>query len=820
MTKNQKTSNLINTVNEISTIARNRKIVHLFTQDHHLDGRNITLQNRSHIHFGSCSYLGLELDERLIEGGIDALKRYGSQFSCSRTYVSITLYEELEELLSKIFGRPVILSTSSTMGHQAVIPIIIEEGDAVILDQQAHVSMQEAVNRLQLRGITVTVLRHNRLDDLQKKIDELGPKHNKIWYFIDGVYSMYGDLAPMHELIGMMDKNKQLYLYADDAHGMSWSGIHGSGFLRSQVEFHPKMVLATSLAKGFASAGGIFVLPNEEMYWKVKNWGGPLTYSGPQQPAVLGSSIASAKVHLSEEINTLQESLAEKIKFCNEVLNHYELPLVSESPSPIFFIGLGLTKVGYNMVKRLSDEGLYTNLGIFPAVPETCTGIRFTITNHHSLSDIEQLAERIHHHLPKALKEEDRTMKDVYRAFKTLKPMQENATSKKVATENKNTDAIAFKVQHETSIHAIPKKTWDDLLADNGSFDWQGLELLEQSFKDNPKPEDNWDFHYYIITDSNDQPIIATFFTCLLTKDDMLAPEEVSKKIEQSRIDDPYYLTSKTFMMGSVLSDGEHFYIDKSHSKWKDAMMMLLDEVWMEQEKSEAEMLYLRDFHADDLEMRNFLTDQGFIKMDMPDAHVIDNSMKYLKENYVADLPYKKRYHIKHDVLQYESLFDMKFVTEATDEEIDHWFDLYNNVRNRKLELNTFMLPKKFFRNIAKSPYWDILVLNLKPEENSQKQKLPIAVGFVYKNQNYCPTIVGLDYNYLHSHKIYKQILYQFIPRALDLNSKKIYLGLTASLEKRKVGAIAVPQVAYIQMKDHYNMSLIGMVPNTKNEIV
>ena len=547
------------------------------------------------------------------------------------------------------------------------------------------------------------------------------------------------------------------------------------------------------------------------MYWRVKNWGGALTYSGPQQPAVIGASIASAKIHLSDEIYILQNSLAEKIKFCNEILEHYELPLVSKSPSPIFFIGLGLTKVGYNMVRRLSDEGYYVNLGIFPAVPETCTGIRFTITNHHTLEDIEALAERIHFHLPKALNEEDRSMKDVYRAFKPLAKLQEKSKSDlNVKTK--------FNLQHETTIKAIPEQLWDDLLGDNGSFTWNGLALLEESFKDNTKPEDNWEFHYYIIRDQSDQPVIATFFTSLLTKDDMLAPLDISKKIEQMRVNDPYYLTSKTFMMGSLLTDGDHLYVNKSYPKWKEALILLLDTAWVEQEKQNAGMIYLRDFPSKDMEMKSFLIDQGFIKMDIPDTHIIDSSPYYSMEDYFVSLPYKKRSHIKQDVLKYESLFDIKIATDASDDEIKHWYNLYKNVKNKNLDVNTFVLPEKLFHNIAKSRYWDIISINFKPGNDHRKEKLPIAVGFSHRNHNYSPLIMGIDYNY-QEYKIYKQMLYQFISRALELKAKKVFLGLTTSLEKRKLGAVPMSKVAFVQIKDHYNMSLIGMMPNTKSEV-
>ena len=819
MSKNQTNSTLINAVNEISTIARQRGIVHLFTQDEKFDGKTIQLKGKKHIHFGSCSYLGLELDPRLIEAGINALQRYGSQFSCSRTYVSFTLYEELEELLTKMFGKPVILSTCSTLGHQSVIPIIVEDTDAVILDQQAHVSMQEAVSKLQLRGITVSILRHNRLDDLQNKINELSQKHSKIWYFIDGVYSMYGDLAPATELLALLNTHKQLFIYSDDAHAMSWTGVHGTGYFKSQVQLHPQVVLATSLAKGFASAGGIFVLPNEEMYWKVKNWGGALTYSGPQQPAVIGASIASAKIHLSDEIYTLQKSLADKIEFCNDIFRHYELPLVSESDTPIFFVGLGLTKVGYNMVKKLSDEGYYTNLGIFPAVPETCTSIRFTLTNHHSLEDIEGLAERIAFHLPKALKEEGRTMKDIYRAFKSLslkaRTEERSFIQKEVLKENINNTNSQFTIYHYKTIKAIPEKLWNALFAGKGSFDWDFMALLEKSFTNNEKPEDNWQFHYYIVKGYNDIPVAATFFTCLLVKDDMLSSVDISEKIELARLGNPYYLTSKALMMGCPLTEGEHLFVNKGHSQWKDAISLLIDQIWVEQERQKCSMLLLRDFDTSDNEMKDLLQDMGFIKIELPDTHIIESRQANSIEEYTNQLPHRKKYHVRNDMQKFESCFTMNPAITATEEEIQHWYQLYLNVQNKNKEINTFKYPVKLFKQIAQSDKWDVLLLNIKPEYDSRISKLPVAVGFAYKGDNYYPSILGLDYNYLQDFKIYKQLLYQTLTRALDLNYKKIYFGLTASLEKRKLGAKASSKVGYVQLKDSYNMAVIEMMPKS-----
>jgi 7-keto-8-aminopelargonate synthetase-like enzyme/predicted N-acyltransferase len=741
---------------------------------------------------------------------IDAVRRYGTQFSSSRAYVSVTPYRELEELLGQIFNAPVILSSTTSLGHYGVIPILIEDGDAVIMDHQAHFSMQDTLQKLQARGIPTMLLRHSRLDELETKITQLGAKHDRIWYFIDGVYSMYGDLAPIREIVRLLDKHKQLHLYVDDAHGMGWAGPHGAGFIRSQVPHHPKMVLTTSLAKAFASSGGVFVMPNQELYWRVRNWGGPLTHSGPQQPAVIGASIASAKIYLSGEIGQRQDKLMALIQYCNQQLQAHHLPVIMPSESPIFFVGLGLTRVAYNLVRRLLDDGLYVNLGIFPAVPETCGGIRFTLTLHHSRSDIDRLIDRIAYHLPRALQEEGRTTDDIYRAFRSLPRFREAAPKEDLPFEQltlAERPEPALRLDYKTTIFDVPKALWDSLLGRNGAFDWNNLALLEDSFQNNERREDNWDFHYYFVTDQSGKPVVATFLTTILTKNDMLAPAGVSAKLEAQRKEDFYYLTSRTMLMGTPVTEGQHLYLDKSHPQWQNALMMLLDSVWAVQDKQQVNAIYLRDFEAEDLELRDFFTDQGFVRTDIPDAHIIHNLRYDSIGAYLEQLTSKKRYHVRKDALERSEWFNVKPLEQVSPAELDHLYGLYENVFNRNFEINTFKLPKKFFRNIVRSPDWDVLTLTLKPPYDTLGKNAPVAVEFSYKNANYCPVVIGLDYDYLDTAKVYKQLLLQIVARAIALKREKVYFGLLASLEKRKVGAVVRPQVAYVQMKDNFEMS-------------
>ncbi|HEX8545703.1 MAG TPA: aminotransferase class I/II-fold pyridoxal phosphate-dependent enzyme [Cytophagaceae bacterium] len=814
MKKNSQHENFLKTFNEISTIARQRKIAHLTIEDDELNGRYVTIEGRKKLHFGSCSYLGLELDERVIDGSIKAVRKYGAQFSCSRAYLSCTPYEELEELLSRVFNNPVFLNTSSTLAHQSVLPLIIEDGDAVIFDQQVHSSVQELKYKLHFRGIDISISRHNNLEELQNKIDLLSKSHNRIWYLVDGTYSMYGDLAPARELAALLERNKKLFLYVDDAHSISVFGKHGKGYFLDNLPNSAKMIVTASLAKGFGSAGGITIIPKEldDLYWKVKNCAGPYTFSGPQQPSVLGASIESAKIHLTPEISDFQRELQHKIHFCNELINYYGLPLVADTTTPIFFIGLGLTRVGYNMASRMANEDLYLNLGIFPAVSENNTGLRFTITRHHKEKDIEKLIERINHHLPLALLEEGRSMKDIWRSFKNIK--KNEIKTLPVKTQIKLAKVPDFTIQRETTIRDINKDLWNGIFSHEGNFDWDALQLYENAFSQNKNPESNWDFRYYIIKDSFGRPVISTFLTCVITKDDMLSPDYISKEIERERTKNNYYLTSKTFMMGCQVTEGNHLFIDKSNPAWKLALMELLDAVWVDQDNLQCDSLFFRDFNATDEELKDFFMEQGFVKIDMPASNYVDVNWSS-KEEYIQHLPSKKRLHLKKNVLRHEDKFDIEIVEAPTNDQIQKWYNLYDNVRRRNFQINGFKLPEKLFHLIAVNSQWDCMEFNIEKDG----EKIPVAIIFAYKNSNYSNAIIGLDYDYLAEYNIYRQTLYQTILKGIDLKVKKVFFGLTADFEKNKVGAVSVAKMGFVQNKDTYNTSLLSLISKKQEKI-
>lgn len=398
-----------------------RGILHLNQEGILTTDNQIRINGSNLVNFTSCSYLGLEHDVRLKNAAIAAVEKYGVQFSESRAYVSIGLYSELEELMSKIFGSPTIIAPTTSLAHLSAIPVILDSRDAVIADQQLHNSVLSGINVFRANWpIHFEVLRHNRIDLLFERIEVLQKTHDRVWYFADGVYSMFGDRCPSDEIFNLLNAYPSFHTYIDDAHSMSIMGKHGKGFILGERDIHDRMIVASSMAKAFATGGGILVLPNKEIARKIRACGAPFNSSGPLQPATLGAAVASAKIHLSEEIYALQAELVSRIKYANSLFKETSLPVISNFDSGIFFIGTSRSELAYIIMEKMMKRGFFLNIGVFPAVSKNHSGIRFTITVLQSYEQIEMMIMILNEVFLETLKEHQYTINQIYSAFKVV----------------------------------------------------------------------------------------------------------------------------------------------------------------------------------------------------------------------------------------------------------------------------------------------------------------------------------------------------------------------------------------------------------------
>lgn len=803
-----KQNDFIETINEVISNAKEAGVVHLHAEGDSFTGRKISIGGKEHFHFGTTGYLGLEQDQRLKDAAVQAILNYGTQFPLSKSYISHPLYAKLEEKVKKMYGQPVIITKNSTLGHIAVIPSIVKDEDAVILDHQVHWSVQNATQVLKTKGVQVEMIRHNSLEMLEDKIKKLSSKAKKIWYMADGVYSMFGDYAPVTELIKLSEKYPQLHLYFDDVHGMSWNGKNGTGYISGVLGALPEnVVLIATLSKTFGASGAVAICGNEKLHHRIKTFGGPLTFSAQLEPASVAAGIASADIHLSDEIYFLQNELQQRIAYFNGLLQKSSLPLVDQNNSPVFYIGTGMPVTGYNFVQRLLREGFYVNLGLFPAVPVKNTGVRITISRHNKANDIKELVQAMEYHHLKALEETSTDLSKVRRAFRM--PME---------AEHKFTEQLSpLEIKIYETIKDVPKELWNTFFSGKGVLDWEGQLFLEKAFSFNERQEHNWRFFYILIYDSNGGVILAAPLTHSLWKDDLLAPASTSLKVEQSRQEQGvYYLTSMVLSFGSMFTEGEHLYIAENHPQKELALGLLLNKMEeMENSLAKTQMLALRDFEANNGH-NEFFHDRGYVRVNMPECSHFENFKWKDVKDFPSILSKKSRRHFYKDIKAFENQVEVSVFQEVSEIEIEKFQRLYESVRKNNPGLNTFSFPDKLFTEMNHNANWEFLTVYLKSENSHSGEKELIGVMFCYKNlgTTYVPSFVGMDYSYSERFSIYRQLLFHTILRAKELNFSKIDFGLTAAFEKKKLGATITQKVCYVQAKDNFSIELLETMHN------
>jgi 7-keto-8-aminopelargonate synthetase-like enzyme len=353
--------------------------------DEEFQGDSISSRGHRVANFGLCSYLGLGDDSRLVEAAVDAVRRYGNSYSSSTAYTSLSLYGPLRERFEAMLGAPVVVAATTTLAHMSALPVLVKSGDTVVIDALAHASLLGVLPTLGANGAAVHQLPHN---DLERLADIADSAPGRTWYLCDGLYSMQGMTAPADGLRSLLDSRENLWIYCDDAHGMGWSGTHGRGQFLERAGWHPRLVMAYGLAKSFGTMGGVVAAQDRDLIELVEMTGGPMIFGGPLTPPTLGASIASADIHLSDELPVLQAELVERIRLVNDYSEEIGLPLVSRQETPLFFVEIGPVMSTISAGAAMLRKGYFLNAAVFPAVPRNQGGVRFTVTRYNTPEQI------------------------------------------------------------------------------------------------------------------------------------------------------------------------------------------------------------------------------------------------------------------------------------------------------------------------------------------------------------------------------------------------------------------------------------------------
>jgi 7-keto-8-aminopelargonate synthetase-like enzyme len=274
---------------------------------------------------------------------------------------------------------------------------IENNGPIFILDKTVHASVQINRGLMQQFG-EIKMVNFHDLNKLEEQL-KLARKTNRTPLMIaDSIGSMGGKL-PIQVIFKLADEYKG-YVYLDDAHGVSVYGKYGCGYVLDELKhFHPRLILTISLSKAFGSHGAAVVLPTFEDENITRKFSVPYVFSNPLPTAMVNSSIQAARIHLTDEIHTLQNCLQSNIRHFDNLLDPLstKLEIINhKTDSPIRGIIIGDENKAIEITYKLrSQHKLAVTAAMYPTTAKGKAILRITLGADHDFQEIEYLSKSL-----------------------------------------------------------------------------------------------------------------------------------------------------------------------------------------------------------------------------------------------------------------------------------------------------------------------------------------------------------------------------------------------------------------------------------------
>lgn len=366
-------------------------------------------ESRNLISFANPMYLGLAKHPKVIQSLTKTAEQYGIQFGLYSIWMHLKPLEKLEGLLCQVSGaEECVVAPSLHIAHQVYMLSTIFEEDAIVMDANAHASLQLAVTIVASRGAVIRIVPHNDARAAIAAVRELSRSCRQVHYVCDGVYSMEGDVVPIALLEALLSIGPNVFIYADDAHGTSIDGERGEGYLLSRFPMRPRFICTLSLNKAFGSVGGALCLPSKDDKVRIRSCPTPLQFSGVIPPPYLEASCTIAEMHLSGEIHPMQEAFWQNVATFRKESRKLGLPVIWYDPDDRIsqhFLLLGEEKIVRDVWKNVVQDGFFVSPVGFPAVAPGKAGLRVSINAAHRSEDIVGLVQSLGKHIPSALLE-------------------------------------------------------------------------------------------------------------------------------------------------------------------------------------------------------------------------------------------------------------------------------------------------------------------------------------------------------------------------------------------------------------------------------
>jgi len=344
----------------------------------------------------SNNYLNLSNHPRLVQGAVDAAKKYGAGSGSVRAIAgTMKLHMEVEKRLAKFKGtESSLIYQTGFAANSGLIPQLAGKGDIIISDELNHGSIIDGVR---LTKADRAVYKHRDMAELDKVLKDADKKYNRILVITDGVFSMDGDMAPMDEIV-KISQSYGAMTYVDDAHGEGVVGPDGRGIgAHFGIEGKIDVEMGT-FSKAYGVVGGL-VAGSQDLVNFALNKSRTWLLSGSHPPAVAGAQLAAIDVLETEPEHV--KRLWDNTRYFKKELQNMGFD-TGESVTPITPVIVGESSKAKELSTGLFEEGVFALPIVFPMVARDKARIR-TMMNagltkedlNFTLDKFEKLGKRL-----------------------------------------------------------------------------------------------------------------------------------------------------------------------------------------------------------------------------------------------------------------------------------------------------------------------------------------------------------------------------------------------------------------------------------------
>jgi len=339
----------------------------------------------------SNDYLAMGQHPQVIAAMEEALHDVGAGSGGTRNIGGNTHYHvDLEGELADLHGKQgALLFTSGYVSNEATLSTLAKvlPGCIVFSDELNHASMIAGIRN---SGCEKRVFRHNNLEHLEELLAAADPAAPKLIAF-ESVYSMDGDIAPIHAICDLADKYNAL-TYLDEVHAVGMYGPRGGGISDRDEAAHRLTIIEGTLGKAFGVMGG-YIAADKMIIDVIRSYAPGFIFTTSLSPVLVAGALASVR-HLkaSSAERDGQQAAAAKLK---ALMADAGLPVM---PSTTHIVPL---MVGDPVkAKKVSDillaeYGVYVQPINYPTVPRGTERLRFTPGPAHNEAMMRDLVDAL-----------------------------------------------------------------------------------------------------------------------------------------------------------------------------------------------------------------------------------------------------------------------------------------------------------------------------------------------------------------------------------------------------------------------------------------